>query len=76
MGKKPDWHGWRTRFWLSTWNQKDFFCSSSRKFSNAAPTDVICVVYVDDLIFWSWEVPQINQVAMKLRDLGVDLENK
>jgi hypothetical protein len=38
--------------------------------------DVICVVYVDDLIFWSWEVTQINQVAMKLRDLGIDLEKE
>jgi hypothetical protein len=28
--------------------------------------DVICVVYIDDLIFWSREVPRINQVAMKL----------
>ena len=28
--------------------------------------DVTCVVYVDDLIFWSQVVPWINQVAMKL----------
>ncbi len=28
--------------------------------------DVICVIFVDDLIFWSQEVLQINQVAMKL----------
>jgi hypothetical protein len=32
--------------------------------------------YVNDLIFWSQKVPQINQVAMKLRDLGVDLEKE
>jgi hypothetical protein len=38
--------------------------------------DVICVVYVDDLIFWSKDVPQINQVAMKLRVLCVDLEQE
>jgi hypothetical protein len=38
--------------------------------------DVICVAYVDDLIFWSWEVLQINQVAKKLQDLGVDLEKE
>jgi hypothetical protein len=38
--------------------------------------DVICVVYVDDLIIWSWEVPRINQVALTLRDLGVDLEKE
>jgi hypothetical protein len=37
---------------------------------------VICVVNVDDLIFWSWEVPRINQVAMKLQDLGFDLEKE
>jgi hypothetical protein len=39
-------------------------------------TDVISVVYVDDLIFWSKEVPQINGVAMQLRKLGVDLEQE
>jgi hypothetical protein len=38
--------------------------------------DVICVVYVDDLIFWSKEVPHINRVAMELRTLGVDLEQE
>jgi len=36
--------------------------------------EVICVVYVDDLIFWSKDVPLINGVAMQLRELGVDLE--
>ncbi len=35
---------------------------------------MICVVYGNDLIFWSKDVLQINQVAMKLRKLGVDLE--
>jgi hypothetical protein len=39
-------------------------------------TDVICVVYVDDLIFWSKDVLQINGVAMQLCKLGVDLEQK
>jgi hypothetical protein len=34
---------------------------------------VICVVYVDDLIFWSRDVPKINGVAMDLQKLGVDL---
>ena len=38
--------------------------------------DVICVVYVDDLIFWSRDVPRINHVAMELRKLGVDLEQE
>ncbi len=37
---------------------------------------MICVAYIDDLIFWSQEVPWINQVAMKLQDLGVDLEKE
>ena len=32
------------------------------------------IVYVDDLIFWSKDVPLINGVAMQLRELGVDLE--
>ncbi len=38
--------------------------------------DVSCVVYADDLIFWSKDVPQINQVAMELHELGVDLEQE
>ncbi len=38
--------------------------------------DVMCIVYVDDLIFWSKEVPRINRVAMELRCLGVDLEQE
>ncbi len=37
---------------------------------------MICVVYVDDLIFWSKDIPQINRVVMELRKLGVDLEQK
>ncbi len=36
----------------------------------------LCVVYVDDLIFWSKDVPLINGVAMQLRELGVDLEQE
>jgi hypothetical protein len=39
-------------------------------------SDVICVVYANNLIFWSKEVPLINRVAMELRELGVDLEQK
>ncbi len=38
--------------------------------------NVICVVYVDDLIFWSQDVPKINGVAMDLQKLGVDLEQE
>jgi hypothetical protein len=37
VGKKPDWHGWHAQLWWRTWNQKDFFGSSSGKFSSAAP---------------------------------------
>ncbi len=36
--------------------------------------DVIWVVYGNDLIFWSKDVPQMNQVAIEVRELGVDLE--
>ena len=38
--------------------------------------DVICGVYVDNLIFWSREIPWINWVAMALHELGVDLEKE
>jgi hypothetical protein len=36
----------------------------------------ICVVYVDDLIFWSNDTLAINDSAMQLRELGVDLEQE
>jgi hypothetical protein len=39
-------------------------------------TKVICVVYVDDLIFWSKDTLAINDSAMQLRELGVDLEQE
>ncbi len=39
-------------------------------------TDVICAVYVNDLIFWSKDEPLINGVAMTLCELGVDLEQE
>ncbi len=38
--------------------------------------NVICVVYVDDLIFCSRDVPKINGVDMDLQKLGVDLEQE
>jgi hypothetical protein len=38
--------------------------------------NVTCVVYVDNLIFWSTEVPLINCVPMELHELGVDLEQE
>ncbi len=37
---------------------------------------MICVVYVNDLIFWSKDVPLIIGVAMALRKLGADLEQE
>jgi hypothetical protein len=36
-------------------------------------TKVICIVYVDDIIFWSKDTEDINS-AMQLHELGVDLE--
>ncbi len=35
---------------------------------------VMCIVYVDDLIFWARDEDDIHDLAMQLRDLGVDLE--
>jgi hypothetical protein len=37
---------------------------------------VICVVYVDDINFWSKETEDINSSAMQLPELGVDLEQE
>ena len=39
-------------------------------------TKVICVVYVDDLIFWSKDTLSINDSAMQLHELGVNLEQE
>ncbi len=38
--------------------------------------DVICIVYVDDLIFWSCDVAKIDRVAMELCKLRVALEQE
>ncbi len=38
--------------------------------------DVMCIVYVDDLIFLSRDVAKINRVAMELCKLGVALEQE
>ena len=38
--------------------------------------DVMCIVYVDDLIFWSRDVANIDRVAMELCKLGVALEQE
>ena len=35
---------------------------------------VMCMVYVDDLIFWAKEEDNIHDLAMKLHELGVELE--
>ncbi len=37
---------------------------------------VICISYVDDLIFWACNEKDIYHIAMKLREVGVDLEQK
>lgn len=37
---------------------------------------VMCIVYVDDLIFWSREDAEITTLGMKLRNLGVGLEQE
>jgi len=39
-------------------------------------TKVICVVYVDDRIFWSKDTLAINESAMQLHDSGVDLQQE
>ena len=38
--------------------------------------DVMCIFYVDDLIFWSRDVTNIDRVAMELCKLGVALEQE
>jgi hypothetical protein len=37
---------------------------------------VICISYVDDLIFWACNERDIHHIAMKLREVGVDLEQE
>jgi hypothetical protein len=37
---------------------------------------VICIVYVEDLIFWSKDTIEINNSAMQLHELGIDLEQE
>lgn len=39
-------------------------------------TKVICIVYVDDLLFWSVKEEFIYDVGIKLRDQGVELEEE
>ncbi len=35
---------------------------------------VICISYVDDLIFWAYNEKDIHHIAMKLREVGANLE--
>ena len=37
---------------------------------------VNCICYVDDLLFWAREENDIYELAMKLREVGVDLEQE
>jgi hypothetical protein len=37
---------------------------------------LICISYVDDLIFWACNEKDIHHIAMKLREVGVDLEQE
>ena len=37
---------------------------------------VITIIYVDDILFWSVDVNDINEKAMKFRDQGFDLEQE
>ena len=38
--------------------------------------DVMCIVYVENLIFWSCNVTNIDKVAMELCKLGVMLDQE
>ncbi len=37
---------------------------------------MICVVYVDNIIFWSKDTADINSLAMQLQEVGVDPEQE
>ena len=37
---------------------------------------VMCIVYVDDLIFWARDEDDIHDLAIQFRDLGVNLEQE
>ncbi len=37
---------------------------------------MICISFVDDLIFWACDENDIHHIAMKLREVGVDLEQE
>ena len=37
---------------------------------------VLCIVYVDELIFWEKNNIHIHDLSMQLQELGVDLEEE
>ncbi len=37
---------------------------------------MICISYVDDMIFWAHDERDIHHIAIKLREVGVDLEQE
>jgi hypothetical protein len=37
---------------------------------------VICIVYVDDIIFWSKDMADINSLTMRLQELSINLESE
>ena len=39
-------------------------------------TKVICIVYVDDIIFWSKDMADINSLTMRLQELSINLESE
>ena len=39
-------------------------------------TKVTCIQYVDDLLFWARDENDIHELAMNLREVGVDLEQE
>jgi hypothetical protein len=39
-------------------------------------SEVICIVYTNNLIFWSKDTIEINNSALQLHELGVDLKQE
>ena len=38
--------------------------------------NAVCIIYVDDIIFWSKNEQDIHDIAMNLRSVGVGLEQE
>ena len=36
----------------------------------------MCIVYVDDNIFWAMNEDEIHKLVMELQELGIDLEQE